>query len=169
MSFYDPAIGRYVRFGRLNVLSALEKEEAFGIHLKRADDILRYRDGLGESKPVKGEFPDYDDFVEYPEMEDYLHRHLHQVPYEYGRVLRLGSSTGCSRRIVRSESEDFLHWSVPELVIGPNELNTPRFYGMTSRLYEGHYIGLLQVLNSSGNRRAMGNPAAARETRSTSS
>lgn len=169
MSFYDPAIGRYVRFGRLNVLSALEKEEAFGIHLKRADDILRYRDGLGESKPVKGEFPDYDDFVEYPEMEDYLHRHLHQVPYEYGRVLRLGSSTGCSRRIVRSESEDFLHWSVPELVIGPDELNTPRFYGMTSRLYEGHYIGLLQVLNSSGNRRAMGNPAAARETRSTSS
>ncbi|NLC67840.1 MAG: hypothetical protein GX754_03425 [Clostridiaceae bacterium] len=157
MAYYDPSIKKYVRFGRVNVISAVENERNFGITMKCSEDIIRYRDTLGLTRIPKSKFPDYDDFIEYNEAEHYINNYLHIVPYEHAKYLRIGSITGCNRRIVRSESDDFLNWTIPELVIAPDELDTPRFYGITTCIYQGMYIGLLQVLNSSGNKRYMGN------------
>lgn len=51
------------------------------------------------------------------------------------------------RRIARSESEDFIHWTELETVFVPDEFDPPEFYGMTVFLYEGIYFGHLQVFD----------------------
>lgn len=53
------------------------------------------------------------------------------------------------RRIARSESEDLLHWSKPEMVLVPDELDPVELYGMPVFKYEGLYFGLLQMYYSS--------------------
>lgn len=156
MAIYDPSVKKYIRYGRLNVLSSIEKEEDFGILHKKALDILRYRDTLKETREIDSDFPDFDTIDDHFFEDDYINRYLHATPHNHLNSICLGSSSGCSRRIVRSESSDFLNWSTPELVLAPDELDPPKFYGMTVCIYEGFYIGLLQVYNSSGNKRIIG-------------
>lgn len=160
-AFFDPELGTYVRYGRVNVLAAATREDALGIELKTSHDLICYTDALGLTHSPATDFPNDDDFVEHQEAQDYLHRHLHQVPYHHTRTLRRGGSAGCNRRIVRSTSADFRHWSVPELVLAPDELDPAKFYGITVCRYEGFYLGLLQVYNSYGSLRRMGDPGAA--------
>ncbi|MBI3117801.1 MAG: hypothetical protein HYZ00_03890, partial [Candidatus Hydrogenedentes bacterium] len=55
------------------------------------------------------------------------------------------SRLGFGRKVARTESEDFIHWSPPELVLEPDirdGANT-QFYGITISLYEGVYVGAL--------------------------
>ncbi len=48
------------------------------------------------------------------------------------------------RKIARAESDDFVHWSSPRLVLqaDPNDGPRTQIYGMGITLYEGQYIGL---------------------------
>ncbi len=90
---------------------------------------------------------------------------IHWTPYEHNPVMKLGSDTGQvvlfdprlqryvaygrfgagGRKVARSESPDFIHWSPPELVLAPDERDAPntQFYGISVDLYEGLYIGML--------------------------
>ena len=49
------------------------------------------------------------------------------------------------RLIGRSASEDFIHWTEPQVVLAPNEEDPPglEFYGMPVFRYEGLYLGQL--------------------------
>ncbi|MCC6489887.1 MAG: hypothetical protein IT364_20525 [Candidatus Hydrogenedentes bacterium] len=90
---------------------------------------------------------------------------IHWKPYEGNPVIRLGSDTGHvvlfdpgikryvaygrfgagGRKVARSESEDFVHWSEPKLVLEPDEKDgaNTQFYGISIDLYQGLYIGML--------------------------
>jgi hypothetical protein len=90
---------------------------------------------------------------------------IHWTPYEGNPVMDDGSDTGQvvlfdpkiekyvafgrfgagGRKVARTESEDFIHWSAPELVLEPDEKDGPntQFYGISVDLYEGVYIGIL--------------------------
>jgi len=157
-SFYDPRIKKYVRYGRPYAIAAEKEGKVLGIKPNWSHEI-EFKKWEVFAKPPQNEvFPDYDDFVDYRETEDYIHRYLHQIPYVYGKTLRLfkGGNSGCNRRIIRSESEDYINWSLPELVIAPDELDPAKLYGMSVTIYEGMYIGLLQLYNSWGERRIPG-------------
>ncbi len=62
------------------------------------------------------------------------------------------SRFGFGRKIARSESADFLHWSKPELVLDCDAADGEgaQFYGMGCDLYEGVYIGMLWVYREGG-------------------
>ena len=86
-------------------------------------------------------------------------------PYEGNPVMNFGSDTGQvvlydpaikryvaygrfgagGRKVARTESEDFIHWSEPQLVLEPDEQDGPnaQFYGISVGLYEGIYVGML--------------------------
>ncbi len=154
--FFDPAAGKYVRYGRPNILAAKDiSERDLGI-----EPNWSFEEELGSwseaAKPPKGViFPDYDDFLDFPEAEDFMHRYLRQAPYTHTKTLRAYKygNLGCNRRIIRAESEDFIHWSRPELVIAPDELDPAKLYGMSAMRYENTYIGLLQLFDTLGARR----------------
>lgn len=56
------------------------------------------------------------------------------------------------RQIVRTESSDFIHWSVPEVVIShDHNLNDPQSYGMTPTQLGNNYFGLLHSYKKPGN------------------
>ncbi len=87
------------------------------------------------------------------------------TPYAGNPVMKMGSDTGQvvlfdpklkkyvaygrfgagGRKVARSESEDFIHWSKPKLVLKPDERDGPKteIYGISIDLYEGVYIGML--------------------------
>ena len=58
---------------------------------------------------------------------------------------RLGEG---GRLIERSESRDFLHWTGPQMVFRPDDMDRlgTQFYGMGVSLYEGLYLGMPWVL-----------------------
>ena len=90
---------------------------------------------------------------------------IHWTPYEGNPVMKLGSDTGQvvlfdpalqryaaygrfgagGRKVARSTSEDFIHWSEPVLVLEPDERDGPntQFYGISIDLYQGLYVGML--------------------------
>jgi len=94
---------------------------------------------------------------------------VHWHNYEDNPVIPLGSDTGQSvlwdprirryvafgrfgaggRKVARTESRDFLHWTSPRLVLEPDEEDGPdtQFYGISVNLYEGVYLGLLWVFH----------------------
>lgn len=51
-----------------------------------------------------------------------------------------------ARCVFRSESQDFIHWNEPELVLRPDLLDDPNteLYGMSVFPYAGMYLGLLE-------------------------
>lgn len=51
---------------------------------------------------------------------------------------------GVIRVVGRSVSDDFIHWTDPEVVMAPNDADPPglEFYGMPVFKYEGLYLGL---------------------------
>ncbi|MEN8193647.1 MAG: hypothetical protein ABFS12_12570, partial [Bacteroidota bacterium] len=56
------------------------------------------------------------------------------------------------RQIVRTESNDFIHWSEPEVVIShKHDLKDPQSYGMTTSQYGRNYIGLMYSYKKPGN------------------
>lgn len=89
---------------------------------------------------------------------------IHWTPHEGNPVLRIGSDSGQTvlydprlkkyvafsrlgfgRKVARTESDDFIHWSPPELVLKPDARDgaDTQFYGITVSLYEGVYVGAL--------------------------
>lgn len=63
----------------------------------------------------------------------------------YGRL-------GHGRVVARSESEDFIHWSQPQIVLTghPGDGENPQLYGIGVDIYEGLYIGMVWVYPESG-------------------
>ncbi len=113
----------------------------------------------GGEKGVKGlGFPTEDDYVLYREAEDYMHRYLKVPQYVHTQALRLYKhAAGCNRRIARAESDDFIDWTIPEVVMRPDELDPPRLYNFNGvSLYKGLYIGALQLYHSWGFRNMPG-------------
>lgn len=90
---------------------------------------------------------------------------IHWTPYEGNPVMKYGSDTGQvvlfdpnlkkyvaygrfgagGRKVARTESEDFIAWATPELVLEPDERDgtNTQFYGISVDLYESVYIGVL--------------------------
>jgi hypothetical protein len=54
---------------------------------------------------------------------------------------------GFGRKIARTESDDFVHWSEPELVLDTDEHDGPaaQIYGMPTDIYEGLYLGMFWI------------------------
>jgi hypothetical protein len=65
------------------------------------------------------------------------------------------SRFGFGRKIARSESEDFVHWTNPELVLDcdAQDGEGTQFYGAGIDLYEGLYIAMLWVYREGGDGR----------------
>ena len=162
MVIYDESIGKYVNFRRPTIMAGhrdWEEPEDIGF----ADNRCMKEAGGDLHDPPEGVgFPDYDDFVHHDEAEDFIHRYLRTVPYHPTRALRIyrpsHEGTGCNRRIARCESDDFIHWTEPEVIIRPDELDPPRLYSMDVMKHRGMYLGLLMVFNSWGTRRYPGCP-----------
>ena len=90
---------------------------------------------------------------------------IHWKAYSGNPVLKFGSDSGqcvlfdpalkkyvafgrfgaAGRKVARSESDDFIHWSQPQLVLTPDDRDGPKteFYGISVDLYEGVYVGVL--------------------------
>jgi hypothetical protein len=62
------------------------------------------------------------------------------------------SRFGFGRKIARSESADFVHWSAPQLVLDcdAQDGQGTQFYGAGTDLYEGLYIAMLWVYREGG-------------------
>ncbi len=171
---YDPRIGKYVLFCRPTVLAppnadpekagfperlALKRAAASDSGLVAGKDADTVLSSFREAPRGVG-FPNEDDFVHHREAEDFMHRYLKVPQYVHTRALRMFQRPfiPCNRRIARSESDDFIHWSEPEVVIRPDELDPPRLYNMNVTLYQGVYLGLLEEFYSWGTRRYPGCP-----------
>jgi hypothetical protein len=65
------------------------------------------------------------------------------------RYVAFGRFGAGGRKVARSESPDFVHWSEPELVLQPDGIDgsNTQFYGISVTLYEGLYIGLLWIFH----------------------
>lgn len=173
MVVYDEGLGKYINFRRPTIIAGqkgLRPEDiGFPDHRVKKNipidaalrDMERDEDG-SFSLPAELGFLDEEDFVHHHEAEDFLHRYLRHVPYSNTRALRLWTEKpnllGCNRRIARAVSDDFIHWSEPEVVIRPDELDPPKLYSMHVSLYKGLYIGLLQVYHCWGRRGYPGCP-----------
>jgi len=92
---------------------------------------------------------------------------LHWTPYEGNPVIKTYSDTGqCvlwdpelqryvaygrlgfGRRVARTESPDFIHWSEPQLVLEPDAQDGGcQFYGIAVDLYQRLYVGLLWIMH----------------------
>lgn len=68
-----------------------------------------------------------------------------KIVYRHGDPITADSARCCGR----IESDDFIHWTEPELIIAPTDWTTPgdTYYGITMIPYEGEYLGLLQVFH----------------------
>ena len=170
IALYDEKLGKYVLFCRPNVLAAHQELDPRDVGFppgwvreqELADPIaeanVTKEVGAGE-KGVKGlGFPTEDDYVLYREAEDYMHRYLKVPQYVHTQALRLYKhAAGCNRRIARAESDDFIDWTIPEVVMRPDELDPPRLYNFNGvSLYKGLYIGALQLYHSWGFRNMPG-------------
>jgi len=158
---YDPKIGRYVLFCRPTILAA--QKDVIPEEIGFPDDrVYRPSDPSGKLRdaPKGTGFPSEEDYVDQAEAEDYVHRYLKSPSYIHTKALRMfvKSPVGSNRRIARSESTDFIHWSEPAVVIRPDELDPPSLYNMKVMLYRGMYIGMLEVFYQWGNRRFPGCP-----------
>ena len=161
MVLYDENIGKYVNFRRPTIRAGgswpSDDEICFS-----DGTVMKDAGGDKRSAPEGVGFPSEDDFVLREEAEDYIHRYLRPAPYVDTRALRIykerGQGRRCNRRIARAESEDFLNWTEPEVILRPDELDPPKFYSMGVNKYSGMYIGLLQVFNAWGSRRYPGCP-----------
>jgi hypothetical protein len=76
-----------------------------------------------------------------PQGSDTSHTILYDAKQKkyvaYGRM-------GFGRTVARTESEDALHWSPPELVLACDSKDGPggQVYGMPTDIYEGLYVGM---------------------------
>ena len=68
----------------------------------------------------------------------------------FGRPPQMLATHGC-RIVIRTESEDFVHWSEPELILKPDVEDDPRlqFYSATPFRYESLYLGFIERMYSS--------------------
>lgn len=144
---------------------ATTEEEALEREGMDEEEIIYEYEQVIKNRPRKKDpadeplFPAEEDIVSHHEAEDYIHRYMQPVPYHFPQALRRPFKEigmGCNRRIARAESADFVNWSVPEVVVHPDELDPPRFYNMTVTLYGGMYVGLLQVYSHWSGLRTMG-------------
>ena len=141
---FDERVGRYVNFRRTTVLAGPRGESA---------GALGFPEAGGGAQGL----------VPHREAEDYLHRYQRAVPY-VDTAARIGATDhaheglGCNRRIARAESDDFVNWTEPEVIIRPDELDPPRLYGIDVTVCHGVYLGLLQVFNKWGMKGYLGHP-----------
>ena len=83
-------------------------------------------------------------------------RHRNYVAYPRpGRTIVRGKGPGpvegAGRRTIgRSESDDFVNWSLPEIVLRPDEQDSKdmELYSMSVSAYQGTYVGLLWIYHN---------------------
>ena len=96
---------------------------------------------------------------------------IHWKPYEHNPVLSVYCDTnqnvvydarlkkyvaisrfGFGRRLARTESKDFLHWSKPKLVLQCDERDGPatQIYGAGVDIYEGVYLAMIWIYREGG-------------------
>ena len=166
IALFDAKLGKYVLFCRPNVLAANQEldprdvgfppgwvgEKDFADPIAEANFAKEAGDGRKYKTKKELGFPTADDFVQHREAEDYMHRYLKVPQYVHTQALRLYKHVGgCNRRVARAESDDFIDWTIPEVVIRPDELDPPRLYNLNGvGLYKGLYIGALQLYHSWG-------------------
>jgi len=111
-----------------------DKEPAGGMQLRIAfsDDGIHWCDQ--EENPVfYGRSDTHNNLVYNPERDVFMH---------YRRATINAHEI---RRIAYSESRDLVHWTQPELIVGPDELDPSMLYAMTVSQYQGVYFGFLQM------------------------
>ncbi len=100
-----------------------------GIHVAFSSDGIHWKPFAGN--PVLKFYSDTGQCVLYdPSLKKYV---------AFGRFNAGG------RKVARTESADFIHWSVPKLVLAPDTRDGPntQFYGISVDWYNGLYIGVL--------------------------
>ncbi len=99
---------------------------------------------------------------------------LHWTPYEGNPVIKAYCDTnqnvlydarlekyvafsrfGFGRKLARSESPDFIHWTPPEVVLECDERDGPQtqIYGAGVDLYEGVYLAMIWIYREGGDKR----------------
>ena len=75
------------------------------------------------------------------------------------------SRFGFGRRLARTESDDFLHWSEPELVLQCDAADGPdtQIYGAGVDLYEGVYLAMIWIYRAGGDGKIDTQLAASRD------
>ena len=182
VTLYDPKLGKYVLFCRATVLAAPKSLDPESIGFPggwvRRRDYKRPDDARGDGEmgndsfdgsivlKEKLGFPEEEDIVWNREAEDYLHRFLKVDRYvnTQGMPLFTRTGVGCNRRIARAVSDDYLHWTTPEVIIRPDELDPPKLYNIKVCRYAGMYFGTLQLFSAWGYRRAPGSPQESETT-----
>ena len=87
------------------------------------------------------------------DAQDVLYDDLKGCYVSYGKMWMQGPDGGTHWKhgMGRIESRDFIHWSKPQFVLGPNDSDPPQVEFHTSPvfLYNGQYFSLNQILNRS--------------------
>lgn len=87
------------------------------------------------------------------DAQDVFYDHLKKRYVSYGKMWMQGPDGGSHWKhgMGRIESVDFLHWSKPQFIIGPDENDAPQLEYHTSPafLYNDQYLSLNQILNRS--------------------
>ncbi len=87
------------------------------------------------------------------DAQDVFYDHLKGCYVSYGKMWMQGPDGGTHWKhgMGRIESRDFIHWSKPQFILGPNDNDPPQaeFHTSPVFLYNGQYFSLNQILNRS--------------------
>ncbi len=87
------------------------------------------------------------------DAQDVIYDYLKGCYVTYGKMWMQGPDGGSHWKhgMGRMESKDFIHWSKPQFILGPNDNDPPQIEFHTSPvfLYNGQYLSLNQILTRS--------------------
>lgn len=131
--FYRPSGNEEYRKGRPIGMSVAFSPDGLHWTPYNGNPVIKGAENVGDTNFLLGWDPRYDKYVAYP-------RPSYQAS---GGIRVIGFST----------SDDFIHWSPPEIILRPDSQDSiaDEFYGMPVTKYEGKYIGFLWVYHNSPN------------------
>jgi hypothetical protein len=139
--FGPSADGKTIPGHRPNANEELKKGRALGVSVAFSPDGIHW--SLYDGNPVMKDTGDTNFILGWdPGRQKYLG--YFRPSYE---------ASGGARVIGFSTSTDFIHWTVPEIILRPDLQDpvTDEFYGMPVVRYQGKYIGFLWVYHNSPN------------------
>ena len=122
----------------------LKKGRAVGLAVAFSPDGLHWN--LYDGNPVLKDPQDVGDTHFLLGWDDNYHKYVGYFRPSY-------SASGGPRVIGFSTSDDFTHWTTPEIILRPDAQDpiTDEFYGMPVLKYQGKYIGFLWIYHNSPN------------------
>ncbi|MBI4624024.1 MAG: hypothetical protein HY736_12510 [Verrucomicrobia bacterium] len=100
--------------------------------IARSDDGIHWRDQR-ENPVMRGRSDTFNNIVYNPERDVFM-------------MYRFASVNSHQVRIqAYAESPDLVAWTQPEVILYPDELDSPMFHGLTVQKYQGVYLGLLNM------------------------